>query len=167
MRTQKQIEAVIKDLARMASNSKDKNLKVMLSLGISYLKWVLGEDSIDSFVDGLIKNGFNVVRKQIPTDFIIWTDDKPIMAERKTCSDLARSIKDASIWEQLKAMDVTDRKDRYVLLEDYNWRGFFELAICSVCTRKTYRKLCPKCGNKTIPIVKMNRHSIVATTSDI
>ena len=49
MRTQKQIEAVIKDLARMASNSKDKNLKVMLSLGISYLKWVLGEDSIKSF----------------------------------------------------------------------------------------------------------------------
>jgi ERCC4-type nuclease len=128
---------------------------------------IRGEASLDIFANGLIKNGFEVERKQIPIDIIIWTEDKPIMAERKTCSDLARSIRDASIWEQLKAMEVTDRKNRHVLLEDYNWRGFFELAKCPSCSRKTYKKLCPKCGNKTVPIVQMNRHSIVSTTSDI
>jgi len=83
---------------------------------------IRSESSLDFFTNALIKNGFDVERKLIPVDGIIWTEEEPIAFERKSTSDYIRSLKDGSIWEQLKAMrEFTSRENSYVLLEDYDW----------------------------------------------
>ena len=87
---------------------------------------IRSEASLDFFAEGFINNGFDVERKLIPVDGIIWTDAEPIAFERKSCSDFIRSIKDGSIWDQLKAMkEFTSRDNSYLLIEDYDW--FFSL----------------------------------------
>ena len=83
---------------------------------------IRSEASLDFFAEGFTNNGFDVERKLIPVDGIIWTDSEPIAFERKSCSDFVRSIKDGSIWDQLKAMrEFTSKDNAYLLLEDYDW----------------------------------------------
>jgi|SRR5438552_7405372 len=83
---------------------------------------IRSEASLDFFIKGLLSNGIDVERKLIPVDMVIWTENRPIAIERKSTSDYLRSIKDGSIWEQLKAMhEFTSPDNCYFLIEDYDW----------------------------------------------
>jgi DNA excision repair protein ERCC-4 len=91
---------------------------------------VRAESSLKEFAKALENKGFVVQVSLAPVDFVIWTNDKPILAERKTTNDFVRSIQDGSLFEQAKVMSEIS-PNRFFLLEDYSWRDFFQFTFKS------------------------------------
>jgi hypothetical protein len=80
------------------------------------------EKAQESIAKALEKD-WKVGYDQTPTDFLIFTDNFPVMAERKTCRDFINSVRDGHIIDQLRAMKQYS-DDCYILLEG-SWSWIF------------------------------------------